>query len=187
MSFADDLRKYDRQKEAQKKADYDAQNQAKELISAIMSACSTASHNGNRCISGYVRKYMDDGYAETEFVNSLPTVKSYEELSRKFNKERHYYTGGRDLVSPGKGEIRLYKGYIIAQDNVNFIKLVRDKLAVEIRKLGFTKFSVKIQKLQDIYVVISRTAGFFSQKVTETVSERVSQHVLYTIKIDIEW
>jgi hypothetical protein len=186
MSFIDELRSYDEQKETMKKMKYEAEQKAERMIHAITTACQDANRQGLRNISGYVRFYSDDGYAEQEFKSKLPTVSGYEEHARKYNSDRNYCLGGGWSYHK-KREDRLYSDYFVSQGNLDYVQALKSELLIQIMKLGFENFNVKIVKLEDVYVVVETKTTFLSSKLSETVTTYTKPNKLYTLKIEINW
>lgn len=185
MSFADDLRNIDPKAREAEQLARAAKGMAQEMLSTAQNACARAANSGKRSISGYVRWYVDDGYPEREFVSALPSAKQYQGMameSRRWSTSDIYGPNGTHTY-----EDRLYVDFLHSPypSDLSFARMVRNHLILGIQKLGFIRYNVTIQALEDIYMVRKITRGCLVQR--KSLTTRKGPQPIYLLKIEIAW
>lgn len=186
MSFADDLRNLDPKAREAEQLARAAKGMAQELLSTAQNACARAANSGKRSISGYVRWYVDDGYPEREFVSALPSAKQFNGMAVGSSR-----WGASEINGRPKGthtyEYRLYSDFLRSPNpsDLSFARMVRNHLILGIQKLGFTRYNVTIQALEDIYMVEKLSRGDLIQR--KSLTTRKGPQPIYLLKIEIAW
>lgn len=174
MTYADQLRNLNPKDQEARKKDWFAQNYARKMLGTAQCACSVAANAGVHRISGYVRRYMDDGYEEMAFASALPTVTTGASSWKWYD---YHETGTR--------ESRLYREFLVDPYDLALNRLIGQYLVAGIKKLGFTKYKVSIERHPDYYAVY-KTVRFVNHYRTITTLRQDPKPV-YILKIEIEW
>ena len=176
MSFVDDLRRG-----PQARVVGLTPQQINGYMCALQAACTRNRTKGH--ISGYVKTENSDGYAEWILVENLPETNPAvverqlnENLKKKYDKWN---------VTPSKPyspyTIRPYIAFGLSVSDEE-IQLYCRQLREEIRKLGFTTFSVTPQRVPSVVLEVSPVPVFNRVSV-----KSITKGYTYLIKFDLRW
>lgn len=186
MSFADELKKGKYNNEESNTYNYVQERELESVKSEIKSICISASREGKNSISGYICINYDEYQSSFYLSEKLPTIDDYTKEVNDINKAHYNNNGGLYSVSPGKTEHPIYGNYL-RFDNKEKADAYKDKLLNKINEFGFKKVSLKVEKFDNIVVVINTKASFWMGNITASMSTRKDPGNIYMIHIEISW
>lgn len=143
---------------------------------ALQAACKKNRTKGH--IFGYVKFEASDGYADWILVENLPETNPAvveRQLNENLKKNWQSFKPGSPYT------IRPYQEFGLTVSDAE-IQLYCRQLREEIRKLGFTTFSVTPQRVPNVVLVVSPVPVFKRVSVKSK-----TEGYTYLIKFDLRW
>jgi hypothetical protein len=194
MSFVDELR----EEEVDGLTSDKVKDIVDDMVETIKRECKSQARKGNQKISGYIQfidpndPFRDEEERKNKFVEQLPKVAEHKIKPTIWNGLKEFSIFKHAITKQWYWEMAIYfnynEWYTVSIDNRGFAEQVRDKLAVELDKLGFKDFNLTIQRLKDVVKVVKTGMNILNGITSESTEKQVkSDRSLYVIKIEINW